>query len=156
MPQYCNRVLLVTGLLMATFLWWTSTTGSNKAIEPQFSTASYLYVGNPNKGIPPMNKTYVIDQNFRLWVGGGMVSTDFAIANVSEWNITGTNKATSSGAISSRMLLTTPHGSNETVVSMRLLLSTLLERVQALEDQVRMQETRIAEVTAGCLGTAKD
>uniref|UniRef100_A0A7S3PCU3 Uncharacterized protein n=1 Tax=Amphora coffeiformis TaxID=265554 RepID=A0A7S3PCU3_9STRA len=55
-----------------------------------FSTARYFYVGPTNystpTGIPPMSPQHLYDENYILWIAGGMVSEDFAIANVEEWN----------------------------------------------------------------------
>jgi hypothetical protein len=130
--------------------------------EPYFSTASYLYVGNldhnaSSTGLPAMSKTHLIDDNFRLWVAGGIVATDIAIVNVEGWNsttTTGDASVVGEGLLGSSWKLTPP-GSTGKTVSMRLALSTLMERVQLLEDQARTQETRIEALTVGCLGPAK-
>ncbi|CAB9520081.1 expressed unknown protein [Seminavis robusta] len=160
-------------LLLATAVVWvliiTTTTSRPtyhsspfSTTSPHFSTASYLYVGTRNysthDGIPPMSPTHLVQDNYRFWVGGGMVATDIVIANVADWNISAAVEAASLKAgerfnDEKTPLLVGANGIDDqrSHISLREALATLAKQVEQLQKRALMQEKRIVMLEASCL-----
>lgn len=129
-------------MAVATIAWFMSKDSKMRQLrildgeKPKFSTTKYLYVGTLNystpTGIPPMNPNHVIDENYRVWVAGGFVATDFALADVPDWNANDTVKG--------RRLTEEDQLST---ISIKDTLMALMQKVDALEKRVQKQEDTI-------------